>query len=114
MKRTVKIFLCAAVIVLSGCSSGNTERSDINIVDAGGHLISGSSEYSDSSNDLSNNTTAYISESTASEPTVSQNSKPSEYVENKEDSVPQTSSVATQSSTLVTSESAASAHKPAL
>lgn len=114
MKRTVKILLCAAVIVLSGCSSGNTERSDINIVDAGGHLISGSSEYSDSSNDLSNNTTAYISESTASEPTVSQNSKPSESVENKEDSVPQTSSVATQSSTLVTSESAASTHKPAL
>lgn len=114
MKRTVKILLCAAVIVLSGCSSGNTERSDINIVDAGGHLISGSSEYSDSSNDLSNNTTAYISESTASEPTVSQNSKPSEYVENKEDSVPQTSSVATQSSTLVTSESTASTHKPAL
>lgn len=43
MKKTFRALLCAAVIVLSGCSSGNRERSEINVIDAGGHSLSDSS-----------------------------------------------------------------------
>lgn len=40
MKKTVRALLCAAVIVISGCSSGNGELSEIRFVDAGGHSVS--------------------------------------------------------------------------
>lgn len=39
MKKTVRALLCAAVIVISGCSSGNGELSEIRFVDAGGHSV---------------------------------------------------------------------------
>lgn len=48
MKKNVTAFLCAAVIVISGCSSGNAGRSDINVVDAGGHSIVDTPSASDS------------------------------------------------------------------
>lgn len=115
MKKIVRALLCAAVIVISGCSSGNAERSEINIIDAGGHSVSDSADYSGSSNSSAVYPVTDISESTASETITTNNLKPSEPKENSEgrgESVPPTSTVGTQSSSEPSSKTPAATVKP--
>lgn len=115
MKKTVRALLCAAVIVFSGCSSGIAERSEINIIDAGGHSVSDSADFSGGSNSSTVYSTADISESTTAEPIVTDIFKPSKPEENsggQGEFLPQTSSVGTQSSSEPASTTSAVTDKP--
>ncbi|MDE7193615.1 MAG: family 10 glycosylhydrolase [Oscillospiraceae bacterium] len=83
MKKTVRALLCAAVIVISGCSSGNGEQSGIRFVDAGGHSVSDSSTVTSDADSNEEYTVGGMHESTAETGTMN-DFKPSEPNESAE------------------------------